>query len=754
MALGIRAKIFGAHLLVLALGAALSAIVFLYGQRALEASGMLVQEDVPRLGRIAALKQDILTQEKLLYEYYATLDRAEFLRQYRQIDSICRVGLEEIARPFQSSERTAAALGQYDRLRALVPELDATLRSADTDWDNARRLLSQVSILARTINQELDALAGPIYERVETSGEMTDASVHRIRGLVIAFSASLLAVALFVGYYVNAYIAENAERRRLAMFPERSPDPVLRLSLAGNVLYANPSTERLLRTVGVAGSDAAALLPSDWRERLAALRRGDRRDDSWQYPLNEHTLECDVHLLRDLEVFHLYLRDVTEREWAERKLAYQAQHDPLTGLPNRRRFRERLERAAAARAPFAVLLVGLDRLKTVISGFGHELGDALLQAAATRLEQSLAATGGRCARATLYRFEGDLFAVLIEEPATDEAPSAVATALTEAMRRPFALRGREFFLSLSVGLSGAPPDGGNAGTLLRNADTALQHAKRRGGNGFERYRPEMNAETAERVLLENDLRYALERGELLLHYQPQVDIARGVVTGFEALARWRHPVRGLVSPARFIPVAEDSGLIVPIGEWCLREVCRQMQDWRARGLDGLVGAVNISARQFREPGLPERVRTILQENGVRPGTIELEITEGVAMQDVEQTVATLEALRAAGVRLSLDDFGTGFSSLSYLKRFPVEKLKVDQSFVRHLITDENDAAITRAVITLGHSLGLKVLAEGVETAEQLAHLRAEGCNTYQGYYYSRPLPAEEFEARVRGTVAA
>jgi diguanylate cyclase (GGDEF)-like protein len=398
----------------------------------------------------------------------------------------------------------------------------------------------------------------------------------------------------------------------------------------------------------------------------------------------------------------------------------------------------------------AVLLLGLDRMSTIIEGLGHGIGDELLQAVATRLAQVLGKPAGFTFNTTLYCFGSEVFALLIPGFATSNMPIRMAEKINEAMREPLHASGREYYLTFSIGISVFPLDGQDAKTLLRNADTAMNRARKLGGNTLQCYSEDMNARAAEWLTLENQLRHAQEHDELRLHYHAQVDIRNNCLVGMEALLRWEHPQRGLILPAEFIPLAEETSTMVAVGEWVLRTACTQNKAWQDAGFDDLVVAVNISAQQFHQQDLPELVARILRETGLPADRLELEITESVAMQDANRTTDTLCQLKEMGVKLSIDDFGTGYSSLSYLKGFPIDKLKVDQSFVHNLIIDENDAAITRAVITLGHSLKLKVIAEGVETQDQLAQLRHDGCDEVQGYLYGEPVPADEFTDLFRG----
>jgi diguanylate cyclase (GGDEF)-like protein len=388
------------------------------------------------------------------------------------------------------------------------------------------------------------------------------------------------------------------------------------------------------------------------------------------------------------------------------------------------------------------MFVDLDHFKTINDSLGHFAGDQLL----TEVAQRLVACGRRMD--TVARLGGDEFVVLLAET-TLEGAGAVARKIIDSVAQPYQIEQHQLTVTPSMGISLYPQDGRDFESLLKHADTAMYRAKESGRNAYQFFASEMNVAALERLVLENSMRQALERGEFVLHYQPQIDVASGSIVGAEALIRWKHPEIGMVSPGRFIPVAEVSGLIGPIGEWVLREACRQNHAWQTDGLPPICIAVNISSVQFRGGKLEESVREVLAATGLEPEWLELELTEGTVMSDANATVDALHRLSAMGIRLAIDDFGTGYSSLSYLKRFPIDRLKIDQSFVRDIVTDPDDWAIASAVISMGHSLRLDVIAEGVEHAEQLEMLRRQGCDEVQGYFFSVPLPAAEFAELLR-----
>ena len=433
--------------------------------------------------------------------------------------------------------------------------------------------------------------------------------------------------------------------------------------------------------------------------------------------------------------------DVTDRKLAEERLLQLAHYDVLTSLPNRVLFHDRLHQALAQakrnRWTGGVLVIDVDRFKNVNDTLGHAVGDKLLQQISGRLMGAVR-TGD-----TVGRLGGDEFAIILSNLASAQDANLVAQKIMVGFKEPIELDSAEIYVTASIGITLFPSDSMNPDELIRNADTAMYRAKEVGRNSYQFYTPEMNARALEALSMENSLRRALERNEFILYYQPKASIQNGKIVGVEALLRWQHPERGLVSPGQFMPVLEETGLIVEVGEWVLRAVCAQIRDWERAGIAPPPVAVNLSGRQFNASDLGGAVRAILLESGVAPGLIELEITESSLMINTENAARTLEFLSDLGVGLSIDDFGTGYSSLSYLKRFPLDALKIDRSFVRDITSDSDDAAITRAVISMAHSLGLEVVAEGVETIEQLVLLAGDGCDQIQGYYFSRPLPADE-----------
>src|ERR1044071_2357512 len=438
-----------------------------------------------------------------------------------------------------------------------------------------------------------------------------------------------------------------------------------------------------------------------------------------------------------------HLEELVRQRTAE--LNHLAYHDALTDLPNRILFEDRLTQALILakrhRQALGMLFLSLDGFKKVHDTLGHAIGDRLLQKVAERLRSS--AHQGE----TVARFEGDEFALLLTQigGTEDEDVVEVIFQINESLKLPFLVDDHELFITVSIGISLYPDDGADAPTLLKNADAALYRAREQGGNNYQFYTADMNDKAMKRLTLENSLRRALERSEFEVYYQPVLDINTRKIVGMEALLRWHHPELGLIQPAEFIPLAEDPGMIVPIGQWVLRMACTQSKSWQEAGFAPLSLVVNLSGRQFQQQNLSEVVARILQETGLNSHNLELELTESSIMKNAEGAVRTLSELKAMGVKIAIDDFGTGYSSLGYLKRLPIDTLKIDRSFVSDVTTDPDDAALVMAIITLAHNLRLKVIAEGVDSEEQLRFLHLLRCDEWQGYFFSKPLPVEAFE---------
>ncbi len=557
----------------------------------------------------------------------------------------------------------------------------------------------------------------------------------------------------------EAVEALRASEERLHGIVHMAAEAIVVVDEQFHVVLFNPTAEAMFRCTAAeaTGTNVERFIPprlrKAWREYMTGfcaagsrvIRMGNHaeifglRADGEEFPL-EISLSRITHSGKPL--YSAVLNDISARRRDEARLNALANYDALTSLPNRALFHQRLQRSLVHAQRFneglAVLFIDLDRFKNVNDTLGHEAGDRVLLAIAERLKGSLREVD------TVSRLGGDEFAVLIEKVTETRLVGSIARKLLKAIADVIMLGNQEYQITASIGISAYPADGSDATTLLKNADIAMYRAKEQGKNNSQFYAAEMNAHSMTRLSLETGLRHALDRGEFLLHYQPKVDIASGRITGMEALVRWMRPQSGMVSPADFIPLAEETGLIVPIGAWVLKAACEHNRAWQRQGMPPLRVAVNLSARQFVQANLVSEVARVLDASGLAPASLELEITESMVMDNPERAIQTLRQLKSMGIALAIDDFGTGYSSLGYLKRFPIDNIKIDRSFIKDIPRSNDDATITRTIIDMTHNLRLKVVAEGVETAAQLDFLREHGCDEMQGYYFSRPLAEDAF----------
>ena len=643
-----------------------------------------------------------------------------------------------LALPFAIRNRPAGVVVFADdvrdatQLRALLPLLQEMVRIARGRLEQLA-LMKELSELNRALERMVDertaalastnrALEEEIVEHREAQGSLRRAATafeNTSEGVIIADSSERI-------------VAVNRAFTEVTGYE------------SGEVIGKTP---RILQS----GRHDRAFYAAMWRSiRETGRWQGElwnRRKDGAIYPelLN-------VSVVRDEAggVTHYVgvFSDISAMKESEARFDHLAHYDALTDLPNRLLFRARVEHAVAQAhrrtRQLAVLIIGVDGFKHLNESLGHPAGDELLRRLASRLH------GLTRESDTVARLGGDEYAILLEGVTDSESAGLVGRNMLEAIASPFEIEGREVFLTCSAGISLFPDDGADFTVLLRNAEVALHRAKSAGSNTYQFYTAEMTRRAYERFVIESDLRRAVQRREFVLHFQPQFSLGSGELTGVEALARWQHPERGLVAPDSFIPIAEETGLIESLGAWAVREACYQAVAWQAEGLPPIRVAVNLSARQIASSHLVEVVASALRESGLAADMLELEITEGFLMQHPEAARETLRELKNLGVTLAIDDFGTGYSSLSYLKLYPVDKLKIDKSFVRDIPFRPDDEAIARAIITLGHGLSLKIVAEGVETEAQAEFLRAHSCDEVQGYFYCRPMPAAELAEFLRG----
>jgi diguanylate cyclase (GGDEF)-like protein/PAS domain S-box-containing protein len=614
------------------------------------------------------------------------------------------------------------------------------------------RPAEDLPLMYSTLNELHDRDRNRVFRHRKKDGSVFDAEITSFEFVSAGRRARLvIAVDVTDRRRAEERLREGEERYRLLF--ERNLAGVFRSTLDGRILEVNEALARIFgyeREELLKQTSYVLYFSLEERQRIMTQLREQkslsnveirmrRRDGTPVWVLeNMNLLETEEGIIEGTII------DITDRKAAQEQVEYQAYHDVLTGLPNRLLFRDRigvaLAHARRSRRAVAVMFLDLDQFKLVNDTLGHTIGDGLLQGAADRLVQ--------CVRGddTVARMGGDEFTILLSDIPDTRAAATVAQKVLDSVSQPIEVDGHELFITTSIGIAIFPDDGMDTEALLKNADRAMYRAKEAGRNNFQFATHAAMEASAGRLSMERSLHHAFERHEFVVHYQPMIEVVSRRIVGAEALVRWKHPDIGLMSPDEFIPVAEECGLIFPIGEWVLRTACAQMKSWHQAGHKELHVAVNLSARQFQQHDLSSTIERILRETALPPHALDLEITESTAMHNAELSLAVMTRLKQMGVRLSIDDFGTGYSSLSYLKRFPIDTVKIDQNFIRDLSQSSNDGAIISAVISMARALNLRVVAEGVETEDQLAFLRRQHCETIQGFLYSRLLPAEEFEA--------
>ena len=655
--------------------------------------GVLVIEQ----DRIVYVNQALLDMTGFTYQYFTLLP--SFLEFVVESD---RSTIADYCRQRLADEKTPARFEMRCLHRSgVVMHFEVALSSFKLEEGSTRLVMLVQNISSRIKAESRDRLTRQVFEHTAEAIMITDP-----KKLIVEVNRGFETI---TGYMRDEVVGRSAD--------------FLATDLQEEGFY-----EDLWRQVELAGQ---------WQGEIWNFRKNGELYPEW---ISISAVLDDSHQVTHyVSVFS----DITHRKQSEDRLQFMANHDTLTKLPNRALLQERIEHALRVaqrnRTQIGIFFIDLDRFKVINDTLGHHAGDMLLQETAIRLRECLRDSD------TIARQGGDEFVVLLENFGDEELfLSSVARKIMAALNLPFTLLGQELFISASIGISIYPRDGTDTQTLLKNADIAMYRSKEQGKNTFQFYASESNVHSFERLALENSLRKALERKEFVLYYQPKVDLKSGMIVGAEALMRWNHPDLGMVPPSQFIPLAEETGLIVPMGDWVLHEACMQSRAWQEEGLPLINMGVNLSGGQFRSENLSHTIASALAQSGLQPEYLELEITESMIMHNPERAVTILQGFRDMGMQTSIDDFGTGYSSLGYLKRFPVTSLKIDRSFVQDIPDDQDDVAITRAIIALAHSLNMAVVAEGVETQEQLQFLRSQNCEQIQGYLFSKPVSAEDF----------
>lgn len=735
-------RIWMSFILVLTVGISLTLVITLSGQKVSRVTSNLVEEQIPKLAQVEQLVSAVAEHERLLYEYYATTDRnalwAEVLETEKQfIHSFQTLNL--------GGDNTALHLLKvFEQLQTSRHQIDTNLASANIDWDLSRDQLVQLTNQGKQAHISLTQIRNNIEKEARNVGEESQLRITSMINLVTIFSVAVIGFAAVVGYYTQINIRRSADRKALAVFPERNPGAVVSLNWRGEVVYHNPACERLVKQLNFGAEEITSLLPINFPALLKAWQTEEKTHVELEHNIAQRTLQLDISLLPDIETCHIYIEDITDRQQAFLQLEFQAHHDQLTKLPNRRNFQLKLDSLIERKQPFSLLLISLDRFELVQSAQGYDMGDLIIKGMTKRLNEVSQETGEST---NLYRMEGTRFCLLIESRVKSNA-ELLARILQQKMDKALDVEEHRYYFTASMGICHYPQDADNCNDIISNMNAALNQAKAIGDH-YELYDSNFHAHKQSWLPIETGLRHALSNEEFKLHYQGKVDANDLSVTGAEALIRWFSKDGKSISPGHFIPVAEQTGLIIKIGEWVIEESFRQAALFANDNIE-LQIAINISARQFQNRHFLAKLQETMSRYGVSPERIELEITEGLIMQNIDYSIVTMNKLKDLGFTLAIDDFGTGYSSLSYLKQFPINTLKIDRAFVMNLEQDDKDRSIVRSILDLSKHLKLKTVAEGVETEWQWRYLRDMGCDSIQGFYFSRPDSADKLSLVGKG----
>lgn len=705
------------------------------GKKASEATQNLVSVHVPKFALIKELRAAIAENERLLYEYYSTTDRKVIWPKVRDIDKKIKAYLELIDKSFGTQITGLPSL--YSEIKRMSASLDNNLSKQPVGWDQARIELTKITVLRQKTEVILIRLTKSSQEAARQGAELTKDIIQHIIYLVLAFTVIIIISALFIGYYSQINLRKSAKGKALAQFPERNPNPVINLGWNGNILFGNPASKKLLNNINPNTEQLEELLPIGFFNDLKKWQKNSRTQYDFEANIKDRHLHYNLSLMPDLGRCHLYIEDATERKKAQDQLKYQLLHDVHTGMPNRRQFEGNLTTRINQSTYCSALFISIDRFKFITSSQGYNIGDLIIKSMGERL---LLLSSQQTDQIQGYRLEGSTFCLLIETPSQHKALE-LALIIQNTMDQPLCVNDHRYYLNVSMGISHFPQDGSNAQEIITNGNAALNSAKTKGDSCVS-YSIALHSEEQSWLPIDAGMRQALENKEFVMYYQAKVDTQSTDIRGAEALIRWKKTDGSMMSPGIFIPVAEQTGLIIKIGQWVIEETCKQANIFKQNNQD-IQLAINISARQFQHRHFLDNLKQTLAYTKADPSKIELEITESVIMENADHSIRIMKKLKDMGFALAIDDFGTGYSSLSYLKKFPIDTLKVDQEFVRNLEQDADDQSIVRAIIDLAKHLNLKTVAEGVETEAQWAFLKGLECDFIQGYLFSKPdLPSK------------
>jgi EAL domain-containing protein (putative c-di-GMP-specific phosphodiesterase class I)/GGDEF domain-containing protein len=734
------------YFLIIALGILLSVFVFISNQQVAKSTKTLVNEEFETLFSLQLLQSSLSEQERFLYEYYATQNRELFTKAFRAASGTTQSLLQELKKYEFLQQDVSELIKAQNMILELSVPFDANLKLPGTvaDWDLAREHLEMFTMYRQDTNPVVDSINEKIDLRVASQYQQTIDNLQQTSTIVWVYSIIILVIAVIIGRYISNYIQISARSKRLALFPERNPNPIISLDDNNIITYTNPATDSLLHSLDISLRQLhEMLLPSiNLKQDLICQTSGHHT--SLELEVKDKIMSCSLHWLPDHHAWDLHLTDITERKLAEQKLNYQAFHRVESGLFNKNKFYADIDALSQRNEHFAIGTIEIRHYNQIVTNLGVE--------AALTIEKALAATLDELLQVSLqdheytfYHTSEKQFALIVRSDFCEVQMRKLVQKVEAKVQLKTFLNSTH--IELDFGFCCYPEHGSNRVDLIKSINMALEKAITTEHSSLVIYSDELGQQVTKEIELTSLLRSAIDREELELFFQPQLCLRTNRIVGAETLIRWQRNGQ-FISPAEFIPLAERSGLIIPLGLWIMEQACFYAKHIIKIAGDQVVVAINISPQQFKYPSFLDMVKGVLALTQVPPQNIELEITEGVVMYNEQDTIDTLKQLKEMHLKLSIDDFGTGYSSLSYLKQFPIDKLKIDQSFIKHVEKNEADQVIVQAITDLGKNLGLTLIAEGVEEIEHIEFLKQCGCDEIQGYHFAKPMPKAEFEAFV------
>ncbi|MDF2176664.1 bifunctional diguanylate cyclase/phosphodiesterase [Aliiglaciecola sp. CAU 1673] len=733
------------YILVIGVGLVLAGMVYSTAISVKDATNVLIEKRLPNLIGLGEVAMRVSEQERVLYEYYATTDPAHYLDTHQGLFDDLIVNVERLLIAIGLSADNHPLLLELQKIKKLAEQLHTNLSSSRIDWDLAREKLEDISASRRNMQPQLQALKQLVKARAEASYVDTMQQLDQTVWTVTGFATALLLFTVLLGRYTRRYVGLSAENERLAIFTKRNPNPILSLSAQGQVVYHNPASERLMKNLGFTDTNPQALLADDLLVQLALTKKADSKVGKFEHQIGDTYLSYEVHWVKELDAYDIHIQDVTEQVIANQKLEHKAYHKDLSGLPNRAKMNKDLGKRIDSGNIFSLVLLDVTHYSQLVGNFGLNGASQCMRAFAEELAiafEQAKETLDLGMETQLYHIGDANFTIITDLDNESLALRQLSDRLNYRFAHPIDTPLGQMRIGITQGVTEYPRCSQLPEELLLHAKIAIDEGRKQ-EYVTRFFDHDSGSRHARRLSVTRQLERAMENEKLTLHFQPKLDLETQQVDGCESLIRWFQEDGSAISPGEFIPLAEKSGLILPLGDWILEMACRKALSWQAQGLEQSI-AVNISARQFAQPDFAKKVQDLLHKIGLPARLLELEITESMIMDNRTFGTKVLNELRDIGVTLSIDDFGTGYSSLAYLKGFPVDKLKIDQSFVRNMHQDKSDQAIVLSLCQLSRNLGLKTVAEGVERADQLKLLRHYQCDAIQGYWFSKPLPEEKF----------